>query len=272
MSESKTSSTFSPPLHQTIKDDLDYIVYKVIEGDPNYTPMSIWKCRTKQEKEYMIEKLSERQDNITCKSIIIELIYGKEYLKPALELEHTMNSHVLTLIGTYYHNHNESTKALEYTIKASNMGNCNAISNLGCMYWDSADIEKAIELFRYRVDAGHHRPLVLLGILLREKDKKESISLLTRAYHTQDMFTTSYDIFNELCTLTETDQKDKEKYRAILENGRLQHNLYIKTQKEIYKISSRIKRLEEEIYAPENLGAKAVKLSFKEKAGSLEEE
>jgi len=256
------------PMSDKNKKDLDYMAYMALNG--SYTHLGAMDRASAREKLYIVEQLYQ-YDTIESKAIASKYSDTKEkYIDKCLSLDPEEKSHIiLNNIGSCYWSESVE-KSLYYYKKSAKMGNLMAIQNLGVHYHDK-NIPKALELYQYCVDSGYHRPLPFIGILCETPgpnyDKERAIDVYIHAYYEYDTFEwkeyTSRIIFEKLCDLGKI--KNKEEYRAILNNGRLQYNLHVKTEQNLWLLARNVKDLEQELYTPGNIGAKAVSADFAEK-------
>ncbi len=173
---------------------------------------------------------------------------SKDYIKDIewwIKSANLGNSNAMNNLGMYYDDiENDYLKAIEWYIKSANLGNTNAMFNLGYYYqYIEKDYPKAIEWYTKSANLGNSSAMYNLGYYYDgiEGDYPKAIEWYTRSANLDDndaMNNLKYIYIDDYDYVFELSEKCGEKIKKILLNRLPSDYVYNKQQEKInYLIS-----------------------------------
>lgn len=188
-------------------------------------------------QEKIAEAVKTAKDEIKQQSKAEELFakgynaqYKKEYDKAEeyyLKAINVGNNDALNNLGNLYQEKEEYEKAKEYYLKAIDTGNNDALFNLGLLYDDiKNDVIKAEEYYLKAIEKDNNDALNNLAYLYfsKSKNKGKALELAQKCYDTNKVYTNTHT-FATVLLWNEEFSKSYKKFEECIEYDEVEKNL-----------------------------------------------
>lgn len=188
-------------------------------------------------QEKIAEAVKTAKDEIKQQSKAEELFakgynaqYKKEYDKAEeyyLKAINLGNNDALNNLGNLYQEKEEYEKAKEYYLKAIDTGNNDALFNLGLLYDDiKNDVIKAEEYYLKAIEKDNNDALNNLAYLYfsKSKNKGKALELVQKSYDTNNVYTNTHT-FAIVLLWNEEFSKSYKKFEECIEYDEVEENL-----------------------------------------------
>lgn len=231
----------------------------------------LFKVLNDDDKSYWIKHLEQYLNNEAAAHAYASIT--RTLPSPDTPIDQVNNVWTLVAIAAEHYRKEKYDIAAKYYDKAALTDNLIAKTNVAEMYLlgngKPKDTVKGINLLAgYTMNGCAYAGYISACHYHQKSDQLDKVLQLYLQFYNTKKYSGSTAVMNNINSLMKvTDEKDK--LRLLLDVGSL------RSQKRIYdkleKIDERLTTIEEEIYAPDNIGAKKVQQHFEQIKGSLDE-